>query len=1087
MTGRDDVAKPGQSAIAFAKTTRPTIGSVVERPALFARLDEPPGRTLVWISGPPGSGKTTLAAGYVQARRLKSVWYQIDADDADPATFFHYLSHAARKLGAARARELPRFTAQHADDVASFARKFFRQLFADATQPLALVLDNLHVVPSESALHVALEAGFSQVPKGCCTIVTSRSEPPAQLAKMRATGRVCCLTGKDLRIGPDEIVVVARLRGQLVSAEAAAKLYERTHGWAAGLVLMLEHSKFSGRIAELPGDATPQVIFDYLAGEIFERFEADTRQFLLRIACLQRTTPAVAAKLSGEPKADRLLLNLALNDYFVRDVSSDGARLYQLHPLLREFLRSRAGQALPEAVSAAWLQRAAALLQDAGQTEDAVALLIESGSWSEVARIAAESGDTLLEQGRAETLSAWLDMLPPEVLASDAGLLRVSAASRAHASPRTARQLFERAFDGFKATGDAAGMTQCCCGIIDAIVFEFDDLAPLDRWIETLDGLLEHDDAASTPVAMEAAATLVRALLLRDAGSSRVETWLERSERSARAGAARRRGEEAPTDLSLARAMAAIVRGDLAAADTILEPLRDGAPELLPSVGLGLAIVTGASQLIGGTPGEALRVANEALAAAGSEGIHAYDEWLLAIAAAACLCSGDADAARSEIGRLEAQGARLRRGDRALLHYLRGWLAALERELVEAHREAKMSLALAIETGSPWLECVVRIALAQLQHGRADPRGVEAQLRGAEVLAERMRCPWLSFGAQLASAEGRLDAGEEREALDAVRAAFRLGHEHGFRRPPGWRREALAELCARALESDVEAEFARALVREGGLSPRTPPLRAQRWPWAFRITTFGDFRCFRADAPIELSGKGPGRPMELLKVLLALGGENVRADQLADALWPHMEADYAYKSFTATLHRLRRMLEQDDALMLRDGRLSLNKALVWTDTWALERLFDDFDAAARGSEADGDALRRKFTDEALALYRGPFLPDESEQPSYIACREQVRGRLLRFLASLVRGWEEAGESEAAADVYLRFIEADELCEPLYRNLMQCFQRNGATIDALTTYERLRTILAARLKTMPSAETQSLYVSLKSAGTAATSS
>ena len=36
--------------------------------------------------------------------------------------------------------------------------------------------------------------------------------------------------------------------------------------------------RFSGRIVELPGGPTPQVIFDYLAGEIFERFEPITQR-----------------------------------------------------------------------------------------------------------------------------------------------------------------------------------------------------------------------------------------------------------------------------------------------------------------------------------------------------------------------------------------------------------------------------------------------------------------------------------------------------------------------------------------------------------------------------------------------------------------------------------------------------------------------------------------------------------------------------------------------------------------------------------------------------------------------------------------
>src|SRR5262245_65916204 len=84
--------------IAFAKTTRPVVGSIVNRERLFARLDGAPGRTVSWISGLPGSGKTTLAASYVENRGFRCLWYQVDPDDADVATFFHYLRHAARKL-----------------------------------------------------------------------------------------------------------------------------------------------------------------------------------------------------------------------------------------------------------------------------------------------------------------------------------------------------------------------------------------------------------------------------------------------------------------------------------------------------------------------------------------------------------------------------------------------------------------------------------------------------------------------------------------------------------------------------------------------------------------------------------------------------------------------------------------------------------------------------------------------------------------------------------------------------------------------------------------------------------------------------
>jgi DNA-binding SARP family transcriptional activator len=220
--------------------------------------------------------------------------------------------------------------------------------------------------------------------------------------------------------------------------------------------------------------------------------------------------------------------------------------------------------------------------------------------------------------------------------------------------------------------------------------------------------------------------------------------------------------------------------------------------------------------------------------------------------------------------------------------------------------------------------------------------------------------------------------------------------------------------------------------------------------------------------------------VELLKVLVALGGKNVRADQLADALWPHVDADYAHKSFTQTLYRLRGYFSDEDAIVLRDGRLSLNSSFFWIDTWALEHLIAEVDAWLRNPDATAaESALKPLMDELILLYAGAFLPDEDEQPSYIACREQFRARLLRIVTRVAHRWEETGRSEAAVDYYLRCIHADELCEPFYRNLMLCYQRRDETADALATYERLRTVLVARLKCIPSPETQKLHASLRS--------
>jgi DNA-binding SARP family transcriptional activator len=1031
-------------SVAFAKTTRPAIASAVPRERLFARLDGSPGRTIAWISGPPGAGKTTLAASYLDARRMRSLWYQVDADDADVATFFHYLGHAARKLEGGEAIPPPPEA-----DLAPRARAFFRQLFARAGGPFALVLDNLHEVPAESPLNAALEAGLGQVPKHCCVIVTSRHEPPAWLARARVTGEMVSVGWGELRLESDELAQIARLRGHELAGEQVAQFAERTQGWPAGLVLMLEHAKLSGRIAELPGDAAPQAIFDYLAGEIFDRFEARTRHFMLRIACMPRLNAEVAQALTGEEKAGRMLLNLAQNGYFVNEVQSEAGRMFQLHPLLRDFLRGRAAQELPEALSHRWLQRAAVLLRGAGQAEDAVALLAEARSWDEVARLVAEEAGAMLQQGRSATVSAWLDLLPVEFRARDPRLLLAAGQCQAVSSPRAAAHAFEQAYESFRSARDTAGMSAAACGAIEALLAEFDDLAPLERWCAAV---------AALPADARLAGAAARAWLARDPGHASLEASLANS------------GD------ALARAAATLLRGDLAQARAVLEGLRSR--DLPARSRIVLALAASVQELLAGAHAAAGEAARAGLALAESEGLHAWDAWLRMAAAAAALGAGEVDDARVALQRLEGGGVRLRRGDRALAHTLRAWLAQQEGEGSAARREAKTALALAVETGSPWLECLARLALAQAPGEEGYRHEREAQLRAAQEIAERSRSDLLRCCAALAAANAAREALDLPGALAALRAGFTLGRDHGLLHLPGWQPRAMAELCVLALEHGIEPEYARTLVRLRRLTPRVAPLRVADWPWPFRVRAFGRFELLRGGSPVEFSGKGPGRPLELLKVLLAHGGQDVRAEQIADALWPHVDADYAHKSFTATLHRLRKLLGEDDALLLRDSRLTLNASLVWVDAWALEQSGTELEEALRlpaGTAAD--AGLRSLAEEILALYRGPFLSDETEQPGYIAGREQLRLRLLRALARLARRWEEGGQAEGAADLYLRLVEADPLFEAPYRNLMLCYQRAGELVEARAAYERLKTLLAARLKAAPSPETQSVYATL----------
>jgi DNA-binding SARP family transcriptional activator len=1042
------------STTAFAKSTRPEISGVVQREALFARLDDTPARTVVWISAPPGFGKTTLAASYVEARNYQWAWYQIDPDDDDGETFLHYLAHAMRKLRG-DGPGLPVFGPEHRADITAFARRFFRVLFAGAVGPVALVLDNLHVLSADSPLRAILEAGLPQVPRQCCVIVTSRAPPPGALSRLQPGGQLVCVAADDLKITPPELAEMARLRGKPLADSSLLQLQQRADGWAAALVLMVEHHKLADARVQGHGETTPEVVFDYLAGEIFDRFEAATQRLLLQMACVPRVTIEVARRLSGDETAARVLFNLAHNDYFVRELVGPDGRVFLFHPLLREFLLRRAAWDLPEAISPEAMRRAAALLRESGQPEDAVALFAQCGDWPAVAGIVTEQTEGLLAQGRHATLAGWLEGLPPAVLGGNGALLQAHGAALLHASPRAARRRFEEAFDVFQRSGDMAGSTACCLGVIEAVLGEFDDLAALDRWLLAFDRCRAAAGAdTATPVPV-----LVARL------------WRDPAHRSVAQGWPAHRGAAAAGS-ELARSVAAVLGGDLARAAAIAKGVAAAGAGRL-----ALAAANALRQLVDGEPAAALASARAGLQIGAGEAIHGQDAWLRLLCAAAALGLDDADTARAELDGVETLV--LRRGDRAFDHFLRSALARSTGETGVALREARAAALLAVEVGLPWLECLARLALAQGLVANGDRLGADAHWRGAEALAQRLLSPPLQLAVLFTQAAAALAFDDEGAAVPALRSGLLLARELGVHHVVGLQPALLGTLCAAALRRGIAVEHTRLLVGAGRLAPPPDALRLRRWPWAFEVTTLGGFSLRRAGEEVEFSAKGPGRPVELLKVLISLGGQAVRAEQLADALWPHVDADYAHKSFTATLHRLRRIFGEDDTLRLRDGRLSLNPSMFWVDTWALDHLLAELDSRLRDGDARAaEAALHALVEETLALYKGPFLPDEAEQPAYIARREQLRARLLRALTRVARRWEESGRSDAAVDCYLRCIDADELCEAFYRNLMLCYQRHGDLAEALATYERLKAVLAARLRSVPSPETQAIHAGLR---------
>ncbi len=378
---------------------------------------------------------------------------------------------------------------------------------------------------------------------------------------------------------------------------------------------------------------------------------------------------------------------------------------------------------------------------------------------------------------------------------------------------------------------------------------------------------------------------------------------------------------------------------------------------------------------------------------------------------------------------------------RFLAHYLASWSRLAAGDHVAAHHRQRQALATAAELGIPFLEVVSTCAYAQLLFLCDDERAGSAQLRRVHSVARDMRNPFLEFITLLIYGQVAVQHGRAGSGANAMRYALGLGRQHGFYFVPWWHPAQLADALVLAFRQGIERDYLRDFVRRNGLMPASPPADLPDWPWPLHIRTLGGLEVALDGVPAE-TGRAGARPLQLLKVLVALGGADVPATQVAAALWPRVDSLYSEKSLTINLHRLRKLLGGEAAVVLRDGRLSLNPELVYVDTVALARIGAELRASSsRPGEADTTLGLEEQADRLLAIYRGPFLGGEAEPECIAARRESCRRELEQALLAMT-GTPAEGDLPRVIRVYERALAHDPGLAGVQSALMKYYARCG---------------------------------------------
>src|SRR4051812_28577891 len=142
---------------------------LVSRSRLLAPLLDQGGPPLALVTAPAGYGRTTLLAEWVRCDPRTAAWIAIEP--------------------------------HHDEDPALLSRAIARAL--DRPGPFAIVLDDVHLLRSTGARNL-LRALTARVPAGSRLALSSRTEPPLPIGRLRGQRAIVELHERDLAMtGPE--------------------------------------------------------------------------------------------------------------------------------------------------------------------------------------------------------------------------------------------------------------------------------------------------------------------------------------------------------------------------------------------------------------------------------------------------------------------------------------------------------------------------------------------------------------------------------------------------------------------------------------------------------------------------------------------------------------------------------------------------------------------------------------------------------------------------------------------------------------------------------------------------------------------
>ena len=437
------------SELLRTKLTPPGLrGPLVQREALFARLDEGVEQRVILLSALAGAGKTTLVRAWLTSRAGKAqmppvAWVSLDAGENDPVRFWRYVLTACSAFQSDPGRQALAMLARPRQAPFESVLTVFLNELAQLPGRGLLVLEDYHTITS-SLVHETLTFLLDHLPETLCVILITRADPPLPLARWRAHHDLCELRANDLRFSLEETEQFLQQTTALpVSQEALRKLDERFEGWAAGLRLLTLALQGHQNSREIEQALTTfsgghQHILEYLVADVLSAQPQLLQQFLLQTSPLSRLSGSLCDALTERQDGTQTLAHLDQANLFLYPLDSAG-EWYRYHALFAEAMQHEARRRLSEERWRELYKKASYWYEEHGQPLEAIEAALTAHDFEHAADLMERLSDPAIFQNEYYTVLRLVDQLPEEHLATRPALCLVYASGLLYLSDRRAQ------------------------------------------------------------------------------------------------------------------------------------------------------------------------------------------------------------------------------------------------------------------------------------------------------------------------------------------------------------------------------------------------------------------------------------------------------------------------------------------------------------------------------------------------------------------------------------------------------------------------------------------------------------------------